>query len=615
MRARNAKERESGYLKRKEKNMGEPNSSQLSRRDLLKTVAGVAAAGAAGLGISPAMAQESPSKEPAKEKIEIIFSKGRPLDDPSCRYPGFAPGVRIEDGMRIERDVAVKMRDGITIYTDIYRPDGATNLPAIVAWSPGGKQPRDREGGMPGVPHGSGYGLYEVSRYARGEGPDPVYWCKYGYALLNPDPRGAMHSEGKGYRWGGTVEGQDAHDLIEWVGIRDWSNGKVTMSGNSTLAIAQWAAAAERPPHLAAIAPWEGWTDFYRQIICPGGIPETGFSGRGRPQRCAEDGVEDLVAMLDKYPLMNSYWEDKIPKLDRINVPTYITANFKHFHLLGSLEAFRVIPVQDKWLRFINNFEWPDYYAPASMDDLRHFFDRYLKGEKNDWELTPRVRLAVLDPGGMDILNRPEKEWPLARTKYEKLYLAADTDSTKGTLSTQPVQRESQTSYVNQNGQANFVIKFDKETELTGYFKLRLWVEADGADDLDLFVYVQKLDRRGAWLPSLVFGWPHPGAQGWMRVSHRELDPARSTPSEPFQTHRRLQKLRPKEIVPVEIGVWPTSMLWHPGQQLRVLIASRWMREPGWFEPFRYENFTQGSCIIHTGGKYDSHLLIPNIPL
>ena len=606
--------------------MRKRSNSEMTRRELLKTVAGAAVAGAAGAGISPAQAQQSsarqPAKEPAKEPMDVIYAKTRPVDDPACRYTGFAPGTRVENGMRIEHDVAVKMRDGVTIYTDIYRPEGARNVPAIIAWSPYGKQVMERE--VRGVGQGTGYGLTKISPYTKAEGPDPLYWCKQGYAVINPDARGAYKSEGN-VRFANAGEGQDAHDLIEWLAKQDWSNGKVGMTGNSWLALSQWFTAAEQPPHLAAIAPWEGWTDFYRHMMAHGGIPEVGFTGRLVQGRCGTGNVDDVVAMIHKYPLLNEYWEDKIVRLERINVPASITANFKHFHALGSLEAFRKIPTRNKWLRIINNFEWPDYYDPAIVEELRRFFDRYLKDIKNDWELTPRVRLAVLNPGGLDQLNRTEKEWPLARTQYEKLYL----DGATMTLSAQPVARESQARYKSEappmthpwtppnTGFVNFTVKFDRDTELTGYLKLRLWVEADGADDLDLFVYVQKLDRRGEWLPSKVLGFDHPGAQGWLRVSHRELDPARSTPSEPFLLHRRQQFLKPKEIVPVEIGIWPTSMFWHAGQQLRLVVSGHFRREmpPSWWETFNYEVRNRGEHIIHTGGKYDSHLLVPKIPV
>jgi hypothetical protein len=73
---------------------------------------------------------------------------------------------------------------------------------------------------------------------------------------------------------------------------------------------------------------------------------------------------------------------------------------------------------------------------------------------------------------------------------------------------------------------------------------------------VDLFVYVSKLDEQGNPLPARVLGFPSPGARGLLRVSYRELDEARSTPSKPSFTHRREQFLKPKEIVPVEIGIW-----------------------------------------------------------
>lgn len=150
--------------------------------------------------------------------------------------------------------------------------------------------------------------------------------------------------------------------------------------------------------------------------------------------------------------------------------------------------------------------------------------------------------------------------------------------------------------------------------------KLRLWVEAYGAEDMDLFVYVTKLDHQGTPLPAMVLGnFPSPGARGLLRVSHRELNEMRSTPSEPFLTHRREQLLSPKEIVPVEIGIWPMSMLWHKGQQLRVVVqgyAFPWLEDklfPGG-PIFHYDVHNRGDHIIHTGGKYDSHLLVPVIP-
>jgi predicted acyl esterase len=548
-------------------------------------------------------------REYGNEKIEVIYRKNRPAEESNGRYPALAPGMTVEDGILIERDVAVPLRDGTIIYTDIYRPDGAPDVPAIVPWSPYGKRvPYLGEGPIPGVP--------PVSPMTKFEGPDPAYWCKQGYAVINVDPRGVGNSEGDMLQFC-SGEGRDAHDLIEWVAAQDWCNGKVGMSGNSWLAIAQWYAAAERPPHLAAIAPWEGIDDMYRDNLCIGGVPEVGFIEMALHMLCGPNRVEDNGAMIRKYPLMNAYWNDKIARVENIEIPAYVVASYNPLHTHGTFDAFRRMASREKWLRVHNTQEWSDYYNPENIEDLRRFFDRYLKGIENGWEKTPRVRLSILDPGGTDQVNRSENEWPLARTQHQKLYLDASTS----TLSPEPLKKEAAIRYRADDGkgQAAFTIKFNEDTELTGYMKLRLWVEADGANDMDLFVYISKLDEKGSYLPAFVLGFSNPGIRGILRVSHRELDEARSTPSEPYLLHRREQLLKPKEIIPVEIGIWPIGMIWHAGQQLRLVVqgyASWWMEDklfPGG-PIFRYEVRNKGNHIIHTGGKYDSHLLVPKIP-
>jgi uncharacterized protein len=548
-------------------------------------------------------------KQFGNETIEVTYRRVKPPEESGGVFPELAPGVTVEDGIIYERDVAVPMRDGTIIYTDIYRPEGASNLPAIVAWSPYGKRAAYAGMPIPGVPPGT------VSPMAKWEGPDPAYWCRYGYAVINPDARGSGNSQGD-IAFFCTQEGKDGHDLIEWIAARDWCNGKVALSGNSWLAIAQWFIAAEKPVHLAAITPWEGFDDYYRDSGCIGGIPEVGFVGRGIERSFGPGRREDIPAMFHKYPLINGYWEDKAARVETIDIPAYVVASYTSIHTKGTFDGFRRIASQNKWLRIHNTQEWPDYYTPENLDDLRRFFDRFLKGIRNGYEMTPRVRLSVLDPGGVDIVNRPEKEWPLARTQHQKLFL----DAATGILSADPITRESLIRYnADEKGQAVFTLRFEKDTELTGYIKLRLWVEADGSDDMDLFVYVSKLDAQGNHLPAIVLGMPCAGARGMLRVSHRELDEARSTPSEPYHTHRREQLLKAKEIVPVEIGIWPMAMLWHAGQQLRVTVQGynvSWLEGLHQGPPiFKFETRNKGDHIIHTGGKYDSHLLVPVIPL
>lgn len=582
-----------------------------------------------------------------EERIKVIFRKSTPLSDPKCRYPGFNPGstvlpkgsvhrkgaLPLPCDILLERDVAAPMRDGITIYINIFRPTGPEKVPAIIAWSPygkeGGYQNLDQLPGRMGIP------VSALSNLQAWEGPDPAYWCSHGYAVVNPDARGAFSSEGDIHHWG-SQEAEDGHDLVEWLAVQDWCNGRIGLTGNSWLAISQWFIASKQPPHLAAIAPWEGFSDFYRDHIARGGIPDPVFNSDILSHLYGNNSTEDTSAMIEGFPMMNAYWEDKGAELEKIDVPAFVVASWSNpIHVNGTLEGFRRISSKDKWLRVHNTMEWPDYYDPAHTDDLRRFFDRYLKDIRNNWEQTPRVRLSVLDPGGSDIVGRIEKAFPLSRTRHQKLFLDAET----GTLSIAPVTKESQCRYKADDGKgkAAFTFHFEQDTELTGYLKLRLWVEVEGTDDMDLFVLIQKLNSKGRALHHMsviprsrllysvmkiayALGFMklgllfYSGPNGRLRVSHRQLDPQRSTPAQPYLIHTHEERLSPGQIVPVDIPIWPTGMLCHGGEGLRVVVAGYNLKGPMFPGMPLAPTRNTGEHIIHTGGKYDSHLLVPVIP-
>jgi uncharacterized protein len=549
--------------------------------------------------------------------MQIQWRPGRPLEQ--GRYPGLRPGTAVEDDVLIERDVAVPMRDGVKIYADIYRaPDApAGSVPALVAWSPYGKHQTgpagfdrfpNRTGVPPGVP----------GQWTKFEAPDPAYWCRHGYAVINPDARGSWMSEGDLYTVGGREAG-DLHDLIEWLGVQPWCNGKVGLSGNSWLAQCQWYAAATRPPHLAAIAPWEGWSDLYREIIAPGGIltEPSNWIEFVWADLHSRTRVEDCPAMGSRYPLWNAYWDEKQAHHSQTRVPAYVVASWNsRLHSRGSLEGFKQLGSPQKWLRIHDGWEWPDYYTPENVEDLRRFFDHFLRGLDNGWEKTPRVRIAVMDaPGEQPSRSyRGESEWPLARTKHEPLYL----DAGAGRMSPAPVAVESSLSYNATDGSASFDFVFATDTELSGHMSLRLWVEARGNEDMDLFVVAQKLGRDGKRVDFRVYGigWMAEPARGFLRVSHRELDAERSTPGQPWHSHRREQLLKPGEPVPADIEFWPMGCLWRAGETLRLRVAGHpllHVGNPVTGEPLRSSR-NKGVHVLWTGGRYDSHLLIPRTP-
>ncbi|MDB5556357.1 MAG: putative hydrolase, CocE/NonD family [Rhizobium sp.] len=559
---------------------------------------------------------ESIAEQFGGETIEVLYSRSLPLDAPkqfplagAGFYPPLNPRSYIEDEIRVDQDVAVRLRDGTTIYVDIYRPaKGADSdaLPAILSWCWYGKRPgdeSDEEWATFGVVPGT------HSQMVKFEGPDPGFWCKKGYAVVNADPRGAGNSEGRLVLWG-KQDGEDGHDAIEWIAEQPWSNGKVGMFGNSGLAMCQWFIAAEQPPHLACIAPWEGTSDMYREFVSENGIPGPGFmSFVASIGRSASGLMEDYNAMLRKYPLMNAYWQSKVPEFANITVPAYVTGGWSHVHMMGSINGYRWISSEKKWLRVHRDFEWPDTYSWWNMEDLERFFDRYLKGIRNGWEMTPRVRLDIMDAYDFDSqVHRPETDFPLDRTVYTRLYLGGE-----NSLASEPSSVETSLSYDPETEEANFDIKFTEDTELAGFIKAHLWVEADGHDEMDLFLTVQKLDQGGEWLPTSVFGLAHPGAWARARVSHRALDEDLSTDFQPVQSHRVEQRLSPGEIVAVDVAFYPHARIWHAGETLRLRVAGRYIRKD-WFEPFSYETDNKGRHVLHAGGQYDSYLQIPVIP-
>ena len=136
----------------------------------------------------------------------------------------------------------------------------------------------------------------------------------------------------------------------------------------------------------------------------------------------------------------------------------------------------------------------------------------------------------------------------------------------------------------------SFITRFDQETVLVGYPKAHLWVEAQGADDMDLFVLVQKLDTHGT--PLQQFTVPnhsamvhdvtdhgatilrYKGSDGRLRVSARHLDETLSTDDVPAHSFDRVEKLSPGEIVEIEIDLLPIGLAFHPGEQLRFVISA-----------------------------------------
>ena len=345
-----------------------------------------------------------------------------------------------EHAMIIERDVAIPMRDGVKLYADIFRPADERPVPPIIAWTPYGKHvPFDpRRFLNAGVKEG------DTSEYTAFEAPDPVFWIPSGYAVVVIDVRGTWYSEGTAH-YLAPEEAQDFYDAVEWAGTQPWSSGKVGLSGVSYLAQLQWRVAELDPPHLAAINPWEGWTDTYREVATHGGIPDTHFwPTLWNRWGAARGPIEDLEAETREHPLYDDFWRSKAVDFSKIKTPAFVVASWtdQGLHTRGTFEGFKRIASRQKYLLAHGQKKWAHYYVPENMRRLRDYFDHVLKGVDNEVKNWPQVLVEVRERDGVATL-RAENEWPLARTQYTKLYLNA----ANGALGRRRSRRSASVSY------------------------------------------------------------------------------------------------------------------------------------------------------------------------
>jgi predicted acyl esterase len=146
--------------------------------------------------------------------------------------------------------------------------------------------------------------------------------------------------------------------------------------------------------------------------------------------------------------------------------------------------------------------------------------------------------------------------------------------------------------------------------------KLKLWLSTSEGDDLDVFVAAQKLDASGRVVGFNFFSTfaEGPAALGWLRVSHRETDPDRSTIFQPWLPHRHTLPVEPGQIVAAEIELWPSSTQFDAGESLRIVVGGGDLYRFNTGEPeLRHPTINRGQHTIHTGGIYDAHLIVPSI--
>ncbi|MEM6608084.1 MAG: CocE/NonD family hydrolase [Pseudomonadota bacterium] len=463
------------------------------------------------------------------------------------------------------------------------------------------------------------------------EAPDPNVWVQAGYTLVNLNLPGYANSGGQA----GFVsprQGDDYYAALKWVAAQPWCDGNIGLLGVSYLAISQYHAAVAAADDgdaspLKCMAPWEGMSDPYRDVICRGGVEDHGFLNfwwHTEVKESLNNPVEDFAAregalppdILSIHPLFDAYWQDKAVNFAKLRTPMLVCASFSdhELHTCGSFRAYEEAASAKKWVYTHRGGKWASFYSDEVKALLKDFMDHHLKGVSNRFDTLPPVRLEVRS--GKDTVQgvRWASDWPLPETRYQKLFLAPDG------LSRSAPDVAQRVSYSGTGGSAMFDFTFTEETELSGYMKLRLSVETApdqpntaAPDDMVICAFVDKRDRTGRSVRfNGAVGQVHDMVtRGYIRVSRRALDPLRSTDFLPVPTGASEQMLTKNEVVAVDISLCPSSTFFAAGEGIRLIVSSTEIVRAPIFRKDTSQN--TGTHILHFGGVYDAHLLIPDI--
>jgi uncharacterized protein len=553
--------------------------------------------------------------------------------------------TEIDKDVFCEYDVEIPMSEGFSITVNVYRSKAAASndikVPVIMCAHPYDASltpalKRTPFGGPPKqyrmIPQG---GRPRFSKLTSWESPDPNFWVASGYAVVNMNLPGYGSSGGSPSVFS-EHQAKCFYEAIEWVAARDWCTGKVGLSGVSYLAISQFHVAACQayggpPPSLCCISPWEGLTDQYQDIMCVGGVEEIGFPSfwwNTEVKSTINTPVEEFIQneecvpteSLSLHPFYDDYWKAKAPKLEEITVPMLVCGSFADhgLHTMGSFRAFQKAESKYKWIYTHRTGKWVSYYSDDVQNLIRDFMDCFLKdGASKDFLQKPKVRLEVRNKRDEIHEVRYESDWPIARTTYTRHYL----DSNLFSLQPVPNTTEEEVIYSGKGGGVSFIHTFSEDTEITGYMKLRLWVEAradqgsvDIPDDMVICTAVNKLNKDGdvEYFYGVAGSKKDRISRGFCRVSRRELNQAESTEWNPVLSGASEQKLIPGQIVPVDIALYPSSTFFETGESIQLVISSDEIIKSA---PFKKDlSCNYGQHVIHAGGEYESYLLIPEIP-
>ena len=546
--------------------------------------------------------------------------------------------------MIIEKDIEIPMRDGVRLKADVFRPKGGGRFPAIMNI---GSYQKDKHWVPP-------LDLEEKDNpYMNWETVNPLWWIPRGYAAVRVDGRGSGKSPGQTDPFS-LQEALDFHDSIEWAARQPWCSGSVGTLGISYYAMTQWFVANLKPPSLKAMIPWEGAADMYRDFAYHGGIFCFGFVSNwyhnhmahhllGKPQQHNPDTfAKNWLWHYLRDSLDRGAYHGRQANWDNLDIPLYSVGNWSGMglHLRGNTEAFVRAKSKHKKLRIHAGTHYHPFYSEEGRIDQLRFLDHWLKGIDTGIMREPPVKLLIRKGGHGNAEWRHEKEWPLERTRWTKFYLRPQSGGagrqSDGALATEAPRKATSVSYtasgMTKAGVASaswtstaltgslprMGVSFEtpplaRDTEVTGPVVLVLWV-ASTTEDMDIFATIRNIDRDGRDQFELgQQSQPVPVAKGWLRASHRKLDPELSRPYRPYHMHDERQGLSPGAPVRVEVEIWATSMVFSKGHRIRLDIQPR---DGVGSAPYTHysADYNTGTNTVFAGGARASYLLLPVIP-
>ncbi len=469
--------------------------------------------------------------------------------------------------------------------------------------------------------------LMEYDGYGSGSVTDQTTqeWTKEGYAVMGLNVPGTGCSTGEN-QWADASVGAAGAHAVEWAARQAWSTGKVGMVGYSYSGYDQLWVAAQRPPSLKAIAPVKNVADPYRDVAYPGGIQNIGFPANWWGQfpaiwrKAAEDAkaldgdtgcaqvVEDNIRKIQRPDLDMARWLDEdrffgaryalksaMNSTHRIDIPTLGTQSWQDEQVGTRMGYYEDSIAPDKMWLISSNGDHHTDNAPFLRETMKRFYARFLKGESNGFEHTPRVLLAQemqwmngggdygqlrpsavasfdrlpvrvtpmtlwLQPGGGLGDAPPQAERQSASYRYplpgaEANHPDADTESGAGQWTASPAGQ----------GLLRFTTApLPRALSFYGEASLDLWLSAT-AGDTDVQVTVSEVRPDGQEMFV---------QRGWLRASMRALDGQRSTALRPWGdfTEAAVRPLRPGEPTLMRVEIQKFAHVFRAGSSLRVTL-------------------------------------------